>query len=244
MVAPAEIHILDRVRNEISVMETKWRENAGVIGLYQEGSQSDIAALPNVNYGKHKRSSQFRSQSDIAALSHVNGNKLNGVTILFHAHSDLAPKEYITYRNGVLHGEVASWNEQGQQQFWCKYSSGQRNDICCLFKDDRPTMVLEYARNEINSVHLIKDNEIAKSFTAVAEAEGDDTAGPLLKEINELEERVKADDRAYRERVRQAINLKVGFENKKKLNAIHNRINERAAEQEQTKKNARKIMGF
>ncbi len=249
-VASAEIHILDRVRNEISVMETKCRENApGFIGLsQQEGSQSDVAPLPNVNHGKHKSkqktSNQFRSQSDISALSKLKGTKLYGVTILFHTQGYLKPKEYITYRNGTLHGEVASWDEQGQQQFWGNYVSGQPDGICCLFKDDRPIMVLECTRNNVNSVHLITGNEITKSFTAVAEAKADDTAGPLLKEINECEERVKADERAHYQRVTKAINLKVGFENKKKRDNFQNRSNEREKEQENIKRSARKLMGF
>jgi hypothetical protein len=209
--ASTELLILDRVRNEISALETKCRENAsGVIGSYQEGSQSEIAALSNVK-----------------------GLKLYGATILFHSHSMAAPKEYITYRNGTLHGEVASWDEQGQQQFWCNYASGQRDGLCCLFKHDLLAMVLECARNKTTAVHLITDNEITKSFTAVEEARGNNTAGPLLQEIMEIEDRLKADERAYRDRVTQAMHLKVGLNNQKKRDEFRRRSQERGAAEQQ-----------
>ena len=197
----AEVCILNQVRREISALKSQCHEHApDVIALYQEGSRSVLAALSNVK-----------------------GTKLHGATVLFYPQSTSRPKQYFTYRNGTLHGPVATWDEAGRQQLWCNYLSGRREGLCCFFENDLPAVVLECTRNKISSVHFITGNEIVKSFTAVEDAMRDDEVGPMLQEIDKLEQRVKADDRAYRDRVRQAIQLEIGFRNQQKRDAIQAR---------------------
>ena len=105
-------------------------------------------------------------------------------------------------------------------------------------------MVLECTRDEINSVHLIAANEIAKSFTAVEEAMKDAAAGPLLQELDNVEDRVKADERAYRARLKKEIQLQLARKNQQDREYIQKRKMQRKMEEERIKLQRRKDVGI
>ena len=93
------------------------------------------------------------------------GNKLQGPTVIFHrAHDTKARSQNntSTYHNGRWDGVLATWNVQGQKEFWGNYASGQRQGLCCLFNDDALAAVLECTRNKIDAVHLIAANQVRR----------------------------------------------------------------------------------
>lgn len=218
----ADIRITARVHDEVRTLESQCRTGApGVMGMFQEGSQTAIAAMSNVK-----------------------GTKLFGATVLFYPHEYLKPKHYLTYRNNTLHGIAASWNETGQQQYWCNYAGGKREGLCCLLKNDSPIAVLEFGHDKIDSIHLIAHNQISKSFTNEDEAREDGVAKLVLQEVDKLEQRIDSDDRAYRERIKHAVQMGIGLMNQQKRDAFRARSTERKAGQDDLIRGLRKTGGL
>jgi hypothetical protein len=204
-VDPAQICMLGQARTQILVLSGKVQAGApDVIALDQGGTQ---------------------------VFATRKGTKLQGVTLFLYLRGN--PKHYFTYRSGTLHGAVATWDERGQQLFWCKYSSGRRDGICCFFENGQPAVVLECKHDKTIAIHLVQGNQVKKSFADEGEASSDEIAGRALKRIDEIEQGLKEDDRLLRQTIRQAVQKQVGAMNEQKRAAVDVRRAERAVQLQQ-----------
>jgi hypothetical protein len=138
----------------------------------------------------------------------------------------------VVYKAGKWHGILATWSTDGKKEFWCNYANDEPNGWCCLFKDDVLTAVLEYSRGEVVAVHLIAANRVAKSFSDVDQASADAIAGSVLREIDAIEQRLKAEDDTFQERVKQVAQRWLGDIQKEKQRRQLQRIKQREMEQQ------------
>jgi hypothetical protein len=216
----ADFNIRHTVEREAAVLVQKCRTGSpDVVGVFQEGSDWEIAAMSNVK-----------------------GTRLHGPTVFFHPYQMYQtprPKQYVTYKSGKWDGVLATWSVGGQREFWCNYANGQRHGLCCLFRHDAPAVVLECDRNKVGAVHVIAANRVKKSLTDADQAAADEDAGPLLKEIDRVEQGLKADDHLYRDRVKQGVQMRIGNINQQKRNDFGARSVQRAAEQQRQLDNLR-----
>ena len=221
----ADINLSDTVQSEISTLLGKCRANSpDAIGFFQEGSNSVVAALANIK-----------------------SKKPHGPAVLFHPgrnYGSPEPQYYITYRNGRRNGVLTTWDTDGQQQYWGNYSNGQRHGLCCLLNDETLVAVLECSRDKIDAIHLIAENQIAKSWTDEDEAVADAAASMALQQIDAIEQRLKSDDRSFCGRVKKGIQVQIGILNRQKRAAASARSAGRAAAQEQSIQKLRKAGGW
>jgi hypothetical protein len=221
----AMMDVREIVHQETDVLWRKCQANApDAIGYFQEGSNSAVAGLANIK-----------------------GNKPHGPAVLFHTcpqYQRPKPKQYITYENGRWDGVLATWNGRGQKEFWGNYSNGQRNGFCCLFRDDALITILECTRNKAEAVHLVTANEVARSWTDVDAALADTICGPMLRQVDEIERRMKEEDRELRDRLRNGVQRRVGDLNRQKRAAASARGANRAAGNSQAIQGLRRAGGL
>ena len=201
----------------------------------------------------------------IVALCHLKGNRPDGSAVLFYpyreqevalgtrskganpkAHLQIPPqpKQYVVYRIGKWHGLLATWSAEGKKEFWCNYSNGQRHGWCCLFNQDAPKAVLEFAHNKINAVHLISGNQPTRTLADADQIAADPGAAPILREIDEIEQRLKADDHEFCDRVKLAVNQRIGQRNNEMRQEAAARASARAAQQDAGMKTILKKAGW
>jgi len=191
----------------------------------------------------------------IVALCNYRWARLNGWVVVFHEGRDpmtcsrdwapaavakakqgasigfwenVLPKRYVFYEQDNWQGGLATWDTQGNRHYWSRYYRGRRDQFSCLFKEDRLRMVLECARGKVLGAHLIADNAIERSFADPAAARADPTAGPLLQEMEDCEERLQAEEKAFLKAVERAKNLRVGAANKRRLEEFSERVRKNA----------------
>ncbi len=181
-------------------------------------------------------------RGSVAFLRHANGKIfaisshergiLNGITMAFYDNKD--PMVYAMYVDGCRHGIVKTWDVAGNTAYWAEYSKGKRNGLCCLFKDDRLRMVLEYRFDKAEAVHLISANQVAKTFTTTALAALDETAKSALADLDKIETQMVQNERDFKKTIkneemkkRQALASQAGPQ---KRAAIQSRINQHSNE--------------
>jgi hypothetical protein len=200
------------------------------------------ANSPNVVYAF-----QTGSTSVLDVLATVKGNKLDGPAVLLHSggpSESQKPKHFITYQGGRRQGMLATWNADGQPEFWGNYAAGQRQGLCCLFKADALVAVAACTRGRIDAVHLIAESQVAKSWKDPDEALADDAAGPLVKRIEDIEKDLRKDDQELRERLKQEIQRRIGAVNSGKRSAFDARASGRQKSRDQTIQGIRKAAGY
>ena len=143
---------------------------------------------------------------------------------------DVSIEMYAEYERGKWDGLVATWDDNGQKEFWCYYKYHKRNGPCCLFQGDRPRAVLECDMGEIKAVHLISGNQEQKTFASLEEADKDDTAQALMEEIDRIETRLKSTDRDLQKKVKRHFQMWIGKLAKVKRAEMNKRMAQRAAE--------------
>lgn len=214
MLTSANLDIRDKVSRDTGMLLKKCSQNApDAMGFFQDGS--DWA---------------------VASMCQVKGTKPSGAAVFFYSyqrHETPQAKQYITYLSGKWDGVLATWTAGGQREFWCNYSNGQRQGLCCLFHDNAPKTVLDYTRNKLSAVYLITDNEVAESITDAEQIAAHEEAGALLKEIQAIEQRLKTDDRSLCDRVKQGVQLRLGAINRQRQASMDARMSERSAQQNQ-----------
>jgi hypothetical protein len=101
--------------------------------------------------------------------------------------TDVAIQCYAEYKNGKLHGRLASWNEDGEFQFLFNYANNKPHGLCCLFNQDQLRVVVECDRQgAAETVHLISAWKINKSI-AVTESQADAAAVEALKQFRQID---------------------------------------------------------
>lgn len=225
-ITSAAIDTRAMVRRDIGMLLKKCRaKNLEAVGFYRAGSDSEIETL--------------------AALS--KSKKLCGPVVIFHpcqGHDSRKPKQYVTYRNETWNGVLATWDEKGNRTFWGNYVSGQRHGLCCVFHDDKLAAVLECTWNNVDVVHLIIANQVSKTLTNADEALADETAGPMLNQIDEIEKDLKQDCYSLRARLKHEVQSLVGSINSKRRAAASARSAGRAAAQQQAIKKLKSAGGW
>jgi len=117
---------------------------------------------------------------------------------------------YFDFQAGSRHGVAALWNADGQRAFWGNYQWGKRHDFCCLFKDDRPRMVVVFDQGQKRSVYLISKNRVQKGFASGDEAQNDATAGPLLNELDGIESLFAQGEQNSEKQIKTTLNFRAG----------------------------------
>jgi hypothetical protein len=200
------------------LLQSSLANSRGAGCLFEPGSESAIAALFN-----------FRGTQpdEVAVFFHpFQGVKIPGSRRLTGLHYG-EPKQYAKYDNGTWNGLLATWNANGQREFWGNYAAGRRHGLCCLFNNDVLEAVLECTRDKINAVHLINSNQVAESLTDMDQASEHDGAGPVLKRIDAIQKRLKADNHEFCERVKKEVHQQIGAINKQRRDDINARSRDR-----------------
>ena len=168
---------------------------------------------------------QAGSEKAIEAVFGLKGDKPSGSAVFFHAGLGEHPRLYANYNyhDGKWNGVVATWNVNGQREFWCKYTSGKRNGLCCLFENDLLAAVLECTQDKVEAVHLIEANEIGEDVDADV-ALDHALAGPVLRKIDAIEKQLKKESLAFVDRV---------TEERRKWIAWRNQLNREAGKARQ-----------
>jgi hypothetical protein len=185
---------------------------------------------------------RFRALVDGAATSGLAGT-------LRKAGAALDPESYwrdvrcdtfVNYCQGNRQGVLATWDSEGRKQYWGKYLRDQRHEFCCLFKNDRPAIVVVFDRGEVRGVHLIAGGKVARSFASEEEAQRDGEARRLLDDVNEFESRFKRNERAFEAQIRKAVQTRIGEINKWRRSMEQSRRTSRDAKQKENFNNLRK----
>jgi len=238
-----DVDVRDVVRRAIDSLLEK--SGVSTVARHPDG----LAAIRLYQQGSHFA---------VTSLSGVRGTTLQGPTVVLYPcaqYRRATPKQYISYKNGRWNGLLTTWNAENQKEFWCNYSNGQRQGLCCLFDKDAVTAILECTRNTIDSVHLVTANHVTKSFASADEARADDSAGAVLKQIDTIEQSLKEDDRSLRGRVteevnslraqaRKELNLRAGAVHKEQREASGERAAARAKARDQTIQGLRQAGGL
>lgn len=175
---------------------------------------------------------QAGSKTAIDVLASIDGKEPHGPVVFFHSHlenADQKPRQYVTYRSGRWHGLLATWDVQGQKEFWCNYCDGQRDGLCYLFDKDALKLVLECTHGKVDAVHLIMANQIARSIMDADQAAADQAIGPMLKRTNEIEQGLKVENQAFCARVKTGVQFLIGERNQLKRAAASERRKSRDA---------------
>ena len=153
---------------------------------------------------------------------------------------DVRCETFVTYYQGNRQGVLATWDSEGRKQYWGQYARDQRHEFCCLFKNDRPAIVVVFDRGEIRGVHLIAGGKVARSFANEEEAQRDGEARRLVDEVNEFEARFKRNERAFEAQVKKTIQTRIGEINKWRRSMEQSRRSARDAKQKDSFNNLRK----
>jgi hypothetical protein len=227
VLSSVSLDVRGTARRETDALMAKCIANSpDAIGSFQEGSNSVIAYMANIS---------------------LKEKKPHGPAVYFHAYEDRKdpkPRQYVNYKSGRWDGILATWNVDGQREFWCNYASGQRNGLCCLFNEDALIAVLECTRNKIDAVHMIEENQVAKSFTDSDQALADAAAGPVLRQIDTIEQGVREEDNELREAVKDWVQKKIGVLNSIKRQQNQQRSKERNEKRQQDIQSLRKKGGL
>jgi len=173
----------------------------------------------------------------------VRNTTLDGPAVFYYPSKTL--REFVTYDNGRWDGLLAHWAADGNRQMWSWYDKGQRDGLCCLFREDRPYVVLETAKGKTQAVHLIAGTRIARTFDDPDLAAQDPVVGPALKEIESLEAELRKEDRETRREIELGINRRLGAMNAERRAAANARSAARkAVEQKQMDEVRRGTRGF
>lgn len=159
---------------------------------------------------------------------------------------DVVPKLYVTYNQaGKWEGWLATWDTGGQKHFWCQYDGGERQGFCCLFRQDDLTIVLECNRGKVEAVHLISAGQVQKTFADLDQASQDSTADAALKEIADIESKLRKNEAAFKKSVQQAISLRTKYINEmKQAQSAVRRDARRQEKQKQEQRQAQEFMDF
>jgi len=126
--------------------------------------------------------------------------RLDGVFLSLY--NDDSPFIYANYTDGMLHGILKKWNENGQRVYWCQYVKGRRHGFCCYFKDDILRIIYEINFDNINAVHLCSNSDLVKSFESFEQAIADNNAKMLIDEVNMVESELKNLEIAYKKEIK------------------------------------------
>jgi hypothetical protein len=147
--------------------------------------------------------------------------------------ADVGLEGYGDFKQGDRHGVVAAWDSSGQRVFWGNYQRGKPHDFCCLFKNDRPRIVVVFDQGQKGSVYLISNNRVQKSFASEEDAQNDATAQSLLKELDDRESQFKQGERELEKQIKKTIQFKLGNQRQYKTLMAQMRMSGRAAKQKQ-----------
>jgi hypothetical protein len=147
--------------------------------------------------------------------------------------ADVRLNGYLQFKGGDRHGVAATWDAEGQRVFWGNYERGKRHEFCCLFKNDQPRIVVVFDQGKAGSVYLLSRSRVKKTFADEQEARGDATAQALLGELDEIESRLKRDEREMEKQIKRTIQFKLGNLRQYKTLMAQMRMAGRAAKQKQ-----------
>ena len=245
VLASADLNVLNKVQDETDELVKKCEESRQhTVGFYQTGSKSALEIISGWRWAGNepsgpavffyptqsgssptlKQSVAYRSGSRKRSVTQHSGTPTASVTY----HKEM-PKQYIMYHNGRWNGLLVTWNKLGQREFWGNYLNGQRDGLCCLFNEDKLIAVIEYTRNSTDALHLIEANQIKNSFMKEDEISKDTAAKTALERTGEIEQRVKKDVQALRDRVKRAVQAELGELNKKKRDSFNKRSSDLGA---------------
>lgn len=139
----------------------------------------------------------------------------------------------IGYDEGRREEAVKTWDDQGQPLYYCQYSNGKPNGLCCLLGEGRPLLVLEYDAGQVKAVHFVKGGAVSRSFAIETDALKDVDAAAALEKIRKIEDELDANERRFRKLVReqeeQLRRQRVSVLNPQKRANIGARLQERNA---------------
>jgi hypothetical protein len=151
------------------------------------------------------------------------------------AWADVRLAAYLEFRQGYRHGRVATWDADGQRVFWGSYQRGTRDGFHCLFENNRPRLVVVFTQGNRDSVFLVANNRVEKSFANEDEAQQDTTAQSLLEKLDNLESQFKQGERSLEGQIKKTVQWIIGNQSQYKRAAEQMR---RAGRDAQTKRGA------
>jgi S1-C subfamily serine protease len=143
------------------------------------------------------------------------------------------PSTVIGYDEGRREEAVKTWDDQGQPVYYCQYDNGKPNGLCCLLRESRPVLALEYQTGQIKAIHFVKGGTVSQSFANETDAMKDVDAAAALEKIRKIEDELEANERRFRKLVReqeeQLRRQRVSVLNPQKRANIGARLQERNA---------------
>lgn len=136
------------------------------------------------------------------------------------------PKQYANYDNGKRSGLLATWDANGQREFWGNYKTNQREGLCCLFDNDVLSAVFECSSDRIDVVYLVKSNEVTATLKR-QEASEHTEASAMLKRADQIDKRLKDENREFCKGVTRQVHMLLGMRAKEKREAAEARAAER-----------------
>ena len=103
----------------------------------------------------------------------------------------MRPMLCASYQDGSEHAMLMTCRADGTKQDDGEYVKGQANGLACLFANDVLSLVLEYGNDQIQAVHLVSANQLARSFPDETQAAADPAAGRLLREVHRVQSELK-----------------------------------------------------
>lgn len=103
---------------------------------------------------------EFNSGKPWATAAHQQG-KLHGATIALYETGELAT--VAGYLDAERHGNVLTWSATGEKSLFAQYQKGRLHGLLCRFKNDSLWLVQEYRSGQLESSHLVENDEIIKS---------------------------------------------------------------------------------
>ena len=125
---------------------------------------------------------------------------LHGKCIAFYKSGP--PMTYAEYDHGMRDGIIKTWNEKGENIYWCQYADGFRHGYCCFFSGDQMRLLLEIKRDKTQKIYSLANGQLEKSFISEEKAFADENARNMLLELQKLESQLKTNEIDFKKRVR------------------------------------------
>ncbi|NQT16194.1 MAG: trypsin-like peptidase domain-containing protein [Planctomycetes bacterium] len=135
------------------------------------------------------RLNDTKKTSYYIAYCRHNSGRLSGLAVTFHDEDTV--KMCANYRNGERDGPLRLWDAEGQDLYWCDYSNGQREGICCLFKKDELWMISERSPNKVVHMVLLSEGKQVAQFDDRKQAQSHELASTALRVADDIESDIK-----------------------------------------------------
>ncbi|MEX0979274.1 MAG: trypsin-like peptidase domain-containing protein [Pirellulales bacterium] len=151
------------------------------------------------------------SRDDDVVILHPNGSlyavagqekgKLSGVTLA--QYENRQPMAFVTYFDGLRHGALKTWSEDGKPIIFTQYAKGKRNGFSAYHVNGKLAMVLQYKMDKLEWVQHMSGETPLEGFSSREAAEKNSTAKDVLVKLDENEKLITKNEATFRKKARE-----------------------------------------